>query len=248
MGIVTFNGVSSKDLGIQVEHPPGYQTPKKDYDKYHVPGKNGDVIVYKKSYQNTTRKYEIAIGDLDRDFVELGNSVSEWLNAPNGYVRLEDSYEPDYYRLAIYEDATEIDNILQHAGRATIKFNCKPQRFLKSGDKSIQIKKRSVDTSLKNPTKFESAPIITIKSTGDMPGTVTINDQRIVIRPKTAEEVVPINVIVDSSIQDCYYNNENMNNVIELPNGFPVLKPGINSISYDNAITSVEVIPKWWTI
>ena len=247
MGIVTFNGVSSKDFGIQVETPPGYQMPKKDYDKYHVPGKNGDVIIYKNSYQNVTRQYKIAIGDLDRNFVDLANSVSEWLNSSYGYARLEDSYEPDYYRLAIYEDANEITNVLQHAGRATIKFNCKPQRFLKSGDKSISIKKRSVATTLKNPTKFTSLPIITIKSTGDGPGKVTINDQVIKVTPSTESEG-SFTIVVDSSVQDCYYGSTNMNSYITLSNGFPKLNAGNNSISYDSAIMSVEVIPKWWTI
>lgn len=45
MGVITFNGIASDKLGIQVEHPPGYETPKKDYEIVHVPGRNGDVYI-----------------------------------------------------------------------------------------------------------------------------------------------------------------------------------------------------------
>ena len=237
MGIVTFNGVSSKDLGIQVEHPPGYQTPVKDYDKIHVPGKNGDVVVYKGSYQNVNRTYDIAIGDTERSFTEMANSISEWLNSTDGYTRLEDSYEPEYYRLAIYEESPTITNIFQHGGRATVNFNCKPQRFLKSGDHKIIT---SVNTSLKNPTKFSSLPIITVKGSGNAElqvGTyhVSISD-------------VGGYITIDSEIQDCYAGTLNKNPYVTLVNGYPKLAPGINEISFSGGITEVEVIPKWWTL
>ena len=237
MGIVIFNGVSSKDLGIQVEHPPGYQTPVKDYDKIHVPGKNGDVIVYKGSYQNVNRTYDIAIGDPERSFTEMANSISEWLNSTDGYTRLEDSYEPEYYRLAIYEESPTITNIFQHGGRVTINFNCKPQRFLKSGDSKITT---TVNTSIKNPTKFPSLPIITVKGSGAAElqvGTyhVSISD-------------VGGSIVIDSEIQDCYAGTLNKNSYVTLVNGYPKLAPGVNEISFSGGITEVEVIPKWWTL
>ena len=62
MGVITFNGIASDKLDIQVEHPPGYETPKKDYEIVHVPGRNGDVYIDKGSYQNVSRTYDIAMG------------------------------------------------------------------------------------------------------------------------------------------------------------------------------------------
>jgi phage-related protein len=41
---------------------------------------------------------------------------------------------------------------------------------------------------------------------------------------------------------------ENRNSTITLNNGFPKLVPGENNISFSGGITSVEVIPKWWTL
>lgn len=237
MGIITFNGVSSKDLGIQVEHPPGYQTPVKDYDKIHVPGKNGDVIVYKGSYKNVSRSYGIAIGNLERDYTEMANSVSEWLNSTNGYARLEDSYEPEYYRLAIYEESMSLSNLFHHGGRATINFNCKPQRFLKSGDHKIII---STNTSLKNPTKFDSLPIITVRGSGS--AELQIGAYHVSITD------IGESIVIDSEIQDCYSGTINKNPYVKLVNGYPKLSQGVNEISFSGDITEVEVIPKWWTL
>ena len=36
MGVIIYNGVSSEEFAIQVEHPPGYETPEKDYEITHI--------------------------------------------------------------------------------------------------------------------------------------------------------------------------------------------------------------------
>lgn len=117
----------------------------------HIPGRNGDVYIDKGSYQNTTRSYDIAVGDSDRSFISMANMVSEWLHSASGYSRLEDSYEPEYYRMAVYKEENNIQNILDHAGRTTIQFDCKPQRFLKLGDIEIYV---TTEIVLRNPTGF----------------------------------------------------------------------------------------------
>ncbi len=35
MGVIIYNGVSSEEFAIQVEHPPGYETPEKTM-KLHI--------------------------------------------------------------------------------------------------------------------------------------------------------------------------------------------------------------------
>lgn len=237
MGVIIFNGISSKDFSIEVEHFPGYETPQRDYEVVHVPGKNGDVFIDKGSYQNVSRTYEIAIGSYVRDYVDMANSVSEWLRSASGYARLEDSYEPQYYRLAVYEENMELSNILNQAGRATISFNCKPQRFLKIGEKSIRI---TSGTYLRNPTRFIALPIITVKGTGS--GVLRVGNYTVSI------SAIGGTIVIDSELQDAYYQTENKNSVVTLNNGFPKLASGHTEVSFSGGITEVEVIPKWWTL
>jgi hypothetical protein len=53
--------------------------------------------------------------------------VSAWLHSTSDYARLEDTFEPDIYRLAYYTEETEIENALTEYGRTTILFNCRPR-------------------------------------------------------------------------------------------------------------------------
>lgn len=237
MGFIIFNGISSKDYHIQVEHPPGYDTPERDYEVVHVPGRNGDVVIDKGSYQNKDRSYEIAIGSEDRFFPEMANDISEWLHSAVGYARLEDSYEPEYYRMAVYKEETEIENILFHAGRVTVKFNCKPQRFLKAGDTIVKFTSSGI---LKNPTRQIALPVITVYGTSS--GVLTIGEYIVSISN------IRDSVVINSEMQDAYSGLTNRNADITLTKGFPKLKKGETTISFSGGITSVEVIPKWWTL
>ncbi len=237
MGIVIFNGVSSQDYGIQVEHPPDYQTPARDYEVIHIPGRNGDLVIDNGSWQNVSRSYQFAIGDVEKDFTDMANVITEWLNSASGYARLEDSYEPEYYRMAMFQNETDIENILQHAGRTTVEFNCKPQRFLKSGEYPVRLSKSSV---LRNPTGFHSLPQITVHGTGE--GALGVGGHTVTI--SNIDEFI----VLDSDIQDAYKRTINRNSDIILSNGFPELIPGENDISWTGGITCVEVVPRWWTL
>lgn len=239
MGVVTFNNITSSSLNAQVEHPPEYEIAERDYNIIPVPGRNGDVSIDNGRYKNVDRSYQIAIGSVNGNFTALAHSIADWLHSANGYVRLEDSYEPDYYKMAMYTESNSIANILQQAGRATITFNRKPQRYLKTGDTLIIPPSGSIYT-ITNPTINTSLPILTILGTGN--GTVTIAGYTITITGLISS------ITINSEIEEAYNGSTNMNMYATLPNGFPQLKPGNNSISYSGGITSVKVQPKWWTL
>lgn len=237
MGIVMFNGISSLDYDIQVEHPPEYQAPARDYEVIHVPGRNGDLVIDNGSYQNVNRSYQMAVGNLKKDYTNMANTISEWLHSADGYARLEDSYEPEYYRMAMFQDEISVENIMRHAGRLTVDFNCKPQRFLKSGEGMFQCSNGSI---LQNPTGFSSLPKITVYGSGQ--GVLGIGDYTVTIL------FISGFIVLDSEIQDAYKGTVNRNAYIKLSNGFPELAPGENRITWSGGITRVEVIPKWWTL
>lgn len=235
MGIIKYNGISSESFGIIVEHLPNYQMAEKDYTITHVEGMNGDLIQDNKSYKNVNRDYQIATLYDPESFVINANKVSEWLNSPNTYSRLEDTYEPLYYRKAIFQGPLDIENILGKVGRATISFNCKPQRFLKSGEKKI-----SFDSSgkIENPTSFSALPIITVHGSGS--GTISIGSYIVTISD------INTNIVINSVIQDAYWGSENRNSDI-FCDEFPKIERGINNVSFTGGITSIDIIPNWWT-
>lgn len=238
MGIIIFNGLSSADYGIKVWQAPTYTIPERDYETVHVPGRDGDLLLDKGSYKNTTRSYVVSFGRLNKkDFTILANSLSEWLHSCSGYARLEDSYEPEYYRIAAYQETNDITNAYHEAGQTTIKFNCKPQRYLKSGDEIITFKSAG---SLINPTFFSARPIIKVYGSGN--GVLKVGEYTVTITS------IDGYIVIDSEIMDAYKDTINCNSKIQLNGNFPRLDKGTTEIAFSGGITSVEVIPKWWTI
>ena len=241
MGIIVFNGISSKDVGIEVETFPSYSVPEREYDVIHVPGRNGDLVIDSGTYKNVDRSYKISVATRgSATYSQVMNKVAEWLHSASGYARLEDSYDEDFFRYAYYNSAVNIENIFNEAGRATIKFMCKPQRYYKSGE--VPIKFTSAG-SIQNRTINASSPILKIVKTNTI-GSVVIGDVTLTLSSDSGT-----NITIDCELQDAYYGDVNKNSVLTLTSGvFPKLYPGSNSISFNGGITSVEIIPRWWTI
>lgn len=237
MGELIYNGRSSKTIGLEVETYPSYQVPTRSYEKIHVPGRNGDLLIDNGSWENAVRSYEVSIGSYDRDYYEMINSVMEWLHSATSYARLEDSYEPECYRMAVYLQELEFSNLYNQGGKATLEFDCKPQRFLKSGENPIIFTSQTV---LQNPTSFPALPIITVYGSGS--GTLVVGTYTVTISN------IGTQIVLDSEVQDAYYGTTNKNSVITIPNGFPRLEPGSTTIGFSGGITKVEVIPRWFTL
>ena len=242
MGVIIFNNRSSADLGLEVETYPNYTFPEKEYNVIHVPGKNGDLLIDTETYSNSTRQYKVSAAARSMSLYHRINDIVEWLHSASGYARLEDSYEPDYFRMACYRESNNIENIFDQAGKATITFDCKPQRYLKTGLNTITL---TSSANITNPTSFTAEPIIKVYSSNSQFGTLTVGSRYVVLKPAPGSTSIEINC----EIKDAYDGYKNMNSYITLSGGkFPILQPGGTQISFTSNITKVEVVPKWWTI
>lgn len=239
MGIIRFNNKSSDDYGIVVEVKPHYEIAERAYESVDVPG-SGEILMDLNHYKNVDREYQIAvIGDDDNSFASIAARLSDWLNSGVGYLRLEDTYYPDQYVLARLINQTQVLNILGRAGRATITFNRKPQRYLKSGETIYSITDKN-NYVLRNPTQYESQPLVTVYGTG--PGSITINDQKIDITD------IQGYTTLDTISEEIQTKLGGSGYTVKLPKGYPVLKAGDNTFTLTGGITKVEVIPRWWKL
>ena len=236
MGIVVFNGISSQDLHIQVQTEPSYDFPEKDYDVTHVPGRNGDIVIDQGSWQNVSRKYNLAMDAGKISYTEVASKLVQWLHSASGYARLEDSYEPDFYRMAMYKDSGSISNIFNKAGQIDVEFTCKPQRYFKSGEAADIF---VASSEYRNPTDFPAKPLIKIHGSGS--GVVGIGTYTV-----TINDIID-GMIVDSEQQDTYKDQMNCNSKVSITE-YPKLVSGNNTISISGGVTSIEIIPRWWTL
>lgn len=241
MGVIYYNGKSSEEFGIVVETTPNYEIPERDYEILSIPGRNGDVVIDKGNYKNVERSYNIAIVAEEGSFPFSAFKMANWLHSGFGYCRLEDSYNPEIFMMATLQSSIDIVNLLEQAGRATITFNRKPQRFLKVGEIPIVIESHHAGGyDICNPTMFESKPLIIITGSGN--GYVNIGNHRINLNNAGNE------LYIDCEIEEAYYNDVNMNSYVNYTNYFPKLSTGVTNVSFGGGIGTVTIIPRWWTI
>lgn len=175
MGNFKFNGTSSEDLGLVIQTPPTYSYPERDAETIHVPGRNGDLIIDKNNFKNVKRSYLIGKGYATGNHYSNSQAILKWLESANGkYVRLEDSYDDQVFRLASYRNGGSFTNIYDEAGSATIEFDCKPQRFLLIGENEIENVYSTEGIIIDNVSPYEAYPLTVIKNIPQTQGHTTM--------------------------------------------------------------------------
>lgn len=176
----TFGGVTSSDFGIYVSGEGLFNAPKRSAEVVTIPGRNGDLIVDNGSFENIEITYRVfnQEKDLDDFRTKLGN-LRNALASKVGYQRLTDTFHPTEYRMAAFVDGVEITPIKYNtAAEFEIKFNCKPQRFLTSGETAVAV---ASGGTLKNPTLFDARPLIEVGGYGTINlgnNSVKVNDNK----------------------------------------------------------------------
>lgn len=248
------DGVSSISFGVFISGNGTFTSPVKQYEEVEIPGRNGkllmntepifnnvDVTYNSFAFEDPKRNYsKVNTGfSLDAYYRTLGEQLGAlraFLNSRDGYFRLEDTYNPEEYRMAYYAKAftPTVDRSLKSA-QFPLVFTCKPQRFLKSGEVS---KDYTSQSTIVNPTLFKAKPLIRAYGTGNF----TISGIKVTIN--NANDYTDI----DCESMECYKGTTNCNGNVTLDNGtFPILSPGTNPVSM-SGITKLTITPRWWTV
>lgn len=214
---LTFNGESSKNYGVYITGSGAYDAPKRDVEMITIAGRNGSFPLDHGRFENIEVRYPAGIfGDDEEDFADAISNFRNMLCSAKGYCRLEDDYNPDEYRLAIYKSGLEVEPALLKAGEFEITFECKPQRFLKSGETPVTI---GASTTVANPTRFESSPEVRVKGYG----TVAFNGYQIDIANQMYGEVTVFEKATAS-----YGNDYTLYNIDEYANNGDQITMTIN--------------------
>ena len=232
MSYIIYNGINLQTFGVLVSGEGTYNAPSRAVTEQVVPGRNGTLLIDGGRFDNIEVTYPVFIPDmsnLDR--------LRDSLLPVAGYVRLEDSYNPDEFRLASFSDGINVSTSGRYntEGQFDLSFNCKPQRFLKSGETVTTL---TADGEIENPTPYPSKPLIRIYGTG----TVGVGDVNITF--DGSSEYVDL----DCDIMDAFFGATNKNSAVTLtPNRFPTLT-GITGITVGSGITQVDIQPRWYRI
>ena len=97
MGVIIWAGVPSTSVGVVVERYPEQPGPCRRLETIQVPGRNGDLLIDQGAWDNYGQDYEVYFRAGAGRTPEAARIVRAWLMRPQGYQRLEDSYDPDFY-------------------------------------------------------------------------------------------------------------------------------------------------------
>lgn len=233
----TFAGRASTEFGIYTNGRETFGSPARSYEVVTVPGRNGDLFYDNKRFENYDLKYPASF-----IFEDFKTNISEFRNymfSRTGYQRLEDTYNPDEFRMAVFKDAFEPAVKDSHDfAQFDIVFNCKPQRFLKSGEEPLVFTGSSF--SITNPTYFPAKPLIRVYGNG----TLRIGNVSIEIKDNNNYDYCDI----DFETSNAYYGPTSLNRKVTLSQlDYPSLEPGVNNCT-KSGITRIEVKPRWYII
>ena len=266
----TFDNENSLESGIYITGEAVYNAPKRAVEMITIPGKDGDLTLDQGRFENIDVKYPAGcFADSKEDFAEKVAQFRNVLASRFTYKRLTDTYHPDEFRLGVYRSGLEVDAVNQNrAGEFDIVFDCKPQRFLTSGEvpydfvtsyqgltdeNSVQLQNESgVDieggvgfsNNIVNPTNFEAKPLIHAKGNG----IVNLGSQRITISGLSSNNT---DIYIDCESMEIYTKSGSIISgassfvSFNTPD-FPVIPKGTSGFTYTMDIA--EIIPRWWRI
>ena len=235
--VLTFAGKSFSDFFTVFDGSKSFASPEKDYDVVSIVGRSGDLSYYNGRFKDIVIPFPCFIR---YNFVDNFRNLTEYLNSIEGYQRLETTKEPNHFRKALFIGLVEPQTSpFNHSGQFTIEFRCHPQRWLKSGERTIKFTQNG---SLRNPTLQTAKPFIRVYGIG----TLTINDTAIEIDSTIQQNLAYTGYVdIDCEIMDAYVGDENMNNYIRVGEFF-TLNPGTNTVTLDSV--TCDITPRWFEI
>lgn len=165
MNGLTFGGINSLDYGIYISGEAVFNAPARDVEMLQIPGRNGDLVLDHGRFENVEVSYPAGtFGDDQTDFREKLSDFRNAILSQVGYQRLTDTYHPDEYRMGVYASGLEVAPVHYNtAGEFVLTFNCKPQRWLTSGETAVSV---ADGGTLDNPTLFEASPLLEVYGYG----------------------------------------------------------------------------------
>lgn len=165
MNGLTFGGINSLDYGIYISGEAVFNAPDREVEMLQIPGRNGDFVLDHGRFENIEVSYPAGtFGDDQTDFREKLSDFRNAILSQVGYQRLTDSYHPDEYRLGVYASGLEVAPVHYNtAGEFVLTFNCKPQRWLTSGETAVAV---TSGDDITNPTLFPSSPLLEVYGYG----------------------------------------------------------------------------------
>lgn len=161
-----YGAVDSHTYGVVISDTNAYDSAGRAVEMITIPGRNGAYAMDHKRYENIEVTYHCSIPATDpADFISAISDLRNALGALTGYNRLTDDFNDNEYRMAVLKGGVGVTNINPQAGTFDVVFDCKPQRFLTSGETAQAV---TSGDSINNPTLYPAKPQLQVWGYGDI--------------------------------------------------------------------------------
>lgn len=162
----TYDGESSRNYDVYLTGDGVFNAPERAVEMVEIPGRNGNYALDQGKFNNISVTYKAGIVDYsESNFADKVSAVRNWLCSKVGYKRLSDDYNPNEYRMAVFKSGVNIEHEDLRTGTFEITFECKPQRWLTSGETAVAV---SSGDTITNPTLYGAKPLLKIVGYGDL--------------------------------------------------------------------------------
>ena len=240
MSFFEYNGIRSSDMGVKISGKNIFSAPKYDLSFQAIPGRDGELINSNNRFPNATVSYTCFIPAKSiQELSEKVTAVKAWLyTEPDRYHTLMDSYDTVFFRKAVFNNKLDIADQVNKIGVFTVNFSCHPYRYSHVGQ--LLTKHSTSGFVLSNPYPFNAKPYLKLNGSGT---------GKLTIQTPTKTDVWTFTTLngyteCDSELMNFYHGADPKNDTVS-GEGFPILYPGNNTISFDGGITSIEVRPRW---
>lgn len=264
-----FDGIDTSAFDVFIAGEGAYNSPERRGEMITIPGRNGTLFIDEDSFENIEVKYPAFMGTFDQEvFRTQLRELRSQFGARRTYKRLEDTYHPDEFRLAVFHSAIEAEPaFFNRAGEFELTFDCKPQRFLKSGEEAIVY---MTDGEIENPTPFAAKPLLHVDgygviTIGDYQIAVAENDTPFWIDTELMQAYIPAAELYDWTDESDATMTDEHGFTIEFANGpvtprnmneyvifkdhnYPLIVPGVQAVEISDTINGLIIVPRWWML
>jgi len=226
------NGEDARKYGIELQREIQFSAAEPDVETVSVPGHSGDIVYFNGRFRNVIGTADCYC--LRENVSRVIAAVNNWLLKSTDYRRLETLIEPDVFRMARLRYGVNLEARLNRLNPFTLEFDCKPQRYLKSGETAIRA---TSGTVLINPTGFDALPVIVVHGSGS--GTLTVGEYTMQL--DDCDELT-------LSTERCRASSGSVIKNSTVHGQWAVLHEGENELSFSGGITGIEITPRWWTL
>ena len=233
---LVFDGINAAEKEIVIYGGNVDEAAVRDVSAVVVPGRNGVLHFDNGRWAEREQKY-LAFVRGDSYPARLSYVRRVFGGVGKSYARLEDTFNASTFSMATFSDAITPESLaFRTAGLCVLTFSCRPERYLRTGEQTITT---ASSVTLSNPTGMPARPLLRVYGTGA--GTIIVGGNIVYI------DEIDGYVDIDCDMGDCFKGATNCNGDVRL-SSFPVLGEGTTGVSITGALTSVEIVPRWWTL